>query len=119
MAISPEQEALLNSTFEELPDITHRSKAIQIDIIGDRQRYLANPDSIYEVAVAGKAVSGPEEEQNFDKALRFYNQLINRHEAQLTVTHILNGARTVILRSPVVKVKDKPINPVGIEWEDE
>lgn len=115
--LSAEQEALLALSADTLPEVEHKRQ--QIDVHGDRQRYLANTDSLWEVTLGGKTVSGPVEDINFDKCLRMYDNLIVKHKLEVCIVHVLNGVRTVTLRSSAVRVVAHPSNPIGISWEDE
>ena len=116
---SQEQEDLLNTPIDDVSDVQHRPHSVGMDIHGDRQRYLANPDSIYEVSIGGTVVSGPDEENNFDRALRLYDKNIRNNQSEVKITHILKGRRTVVLHSPVVRYTDKPRNRIGIRYADE
>ena len=116
---SKEQDNLLNTSLDDVGDVQHKSKSGGLDVHGDRQRYLADPDSIYEVSVSGTVVSGPDEENDFDKALKLYDKSLHNNQSEVKITHILKGKRTVILRSPVVRYLDRPRNRIRIKYTDE
>ena len=91
-------------------------KPRQLDVHGDRQRYLADANSRYEVSVSGTRT---EYTDNFNEAIRIYDRSLKSESPDVCITHLLNGLRTVILRSPSVKHKVKPRNRIPIRYAED